>query len=105
PGLGVIGMWGMGAGAKPHFALALGEIMFRVGQRRIAWTAYERAYQLREHYWPDAGIQKKFGEHCRSRQRSIENEMRNEDWEAARETFDKELQFGQRYQQEYQGYE
>src|SRR5262249_34495033 len=32
PTLGIVGMWRMGAGANPHFALALGEIMLRVGQ-------------------------------------------------------------------------
>ena len=46
PTLGVIGMWRLGGGANPHFALALGEIMMRVGQRRLAWCAYERAADL-----------------------------------------------------------
>jgi hypothetical protein len=42
PVLGIIGMWRQGGGANPHFALALGETMLRVGQRYIAWVAYER---------------------------------------------------------------
>ena len=44
PALGIIGMWRLGGGANPHFALALGEIMMRVGQRYIAWcVTNERA--------------------------------------------------------------
>ena len=39
PALGIIGMWRQGGGANPHFALALGETMLRVGQRYIAWCA------------------------------------------------------------------
>lgn len=105
PTLGIVGMWRMGAGANPHFALALGELMLRVGQRYMAWTAYERAYQLRQHLWPDATIQTRFGEHCRGRQRLIEQSDPKHDWAAARRQFDQELAFGQRYQKEYQDYE
>src|SRR6185369_7531658 len=82
--LGIVGMWRMGAGANPHFALALGETMLRVGQGYIAWTAYERAYLLKDHYWPDLAIQKRFGEHCRARQRLIEQVHPGEDWAAVR---------------------
>ena len=41
PVLGIIGMWRQGGGANPHFALALGETMLRVGQRYLAWDAFE----------------------------------------------------------------
>ncbi|MEO2090529.1 MAG: hypothetical protein ABGY75_13675 [Gemmataceae bacterium] len=40
PMLGIIGMWRQGGGPSPHFALCVGEVMLRVGQRRIAWTAF-----------------------------------------------------------------
>jgi hypothetical protein len=40
PVLGIVGMWRQGGGASPHFALCLGEIMMRVGQRYIAWCAF-----------------------------------------------------------------
>ena len=43
PTLGIIGMWRLGGGAHPYFALALGEIMLRVGQRYLAWSAYQRS--------------------------------------------------------------
>src|SRR5207253_654714 len=105
PALGIVGMWRMGAGANPHFALALGEIMLRVGQRYIAWTAYERAYQLAEHYWPRPDVQERFSAHCRARQHLIEKALPEEDWGARRRQFEKELAFGQQYQKDYQDYE
>jgi tetratricopeptide (TPR) repeat protein len=105
PTLGIVGMWRMGAGANPHFALALGEIMLRVGQRRIAWTAYERAYRLKEHSWPDPGIQEQFALHCRARQKTIEEGSPGEDWKAVRARFDRDLAQGQQYQKDYDEYE
>ncbi len=105
PTLGIIGMWRMGSGANPYFALALGEIMLRVGQRYIAWTAFERAYRMKKHYWPDQRIVDGFGAHCRARQKLIEDSLPNEDWPAVAVKFDKELTFGQEYQKAYQAYE
>lgn len=102
PTLGIVGMWRMGAGANPFFALALGEIMLRVGQRHIAWTAYERAFRLKEHYWPERRIQAGFGEHCRTRQKSIEDSLPRENWPARRVQFDKDLAAGLSYQKAYQ---
>jgi hypothetical protein len=104
PALGIVGMWRMGAGANPHFALALAEIMIRVGQRYIAWTAYERASRLADHFWPDATIRDAFVAHCKARQQLIEAGL-PDDWDAVRARFEKELQFGQNYQKEYQEYE
>ncbi len=75
PTLGIIGMWRLGGGASPHFALALGEIMLRVGQRYIAWCAYERAIGLADRVWPDADLQRQFAEHCRNRQTLIEQQL------------------------------
>jgi hypothetical protein len=99
PALGIIGMWRYGGGANPHFALALGEIMLRVGQRYIAWTAYERAAQLGDPLGP------KFVEHCRNRQKLIEGQLPPADVADLRPKFEKELAFGQRYQKAYQDYE
>src|SRR5262249_28550413 len=45
PMLGIVEMWRQGD-ANPHFALAVGETMLRVGQRYIAWTAFERAARM-----------------------------------------------------------
>jgi hypothetical protein len=99
PTLGIIGMWRYGGGANPHFALALGEIMLRVGQRYIAWTAYERSAQLGDPLGP------KFVEHCRNRQKVIEGQLPPADVADLRPKFEKELAFGQRYQKAYQDYE
>jgi hypothetical protein len=57
PTLGIIGMWGLGGGANPHFALALGEMTLRVGQRYLAWGAYDRPARMAERFWPDAAVQ------------------------------------------------
>lgn len=105
PTLGIVGMWRMGAGANPHFALALGEIMVRIGQRYVAWTAYERAYRLADHFSPAPKVRDAFAAHCKARQHLIEEGLPDEDWHAVRARFDKELLFGQKYQKDYQDYE
>jgi hypothetical protein len=105
PALGFIGMWRVGGAANPHFALALGETMMRVGQRYLAWTAYERAADMADNFWPDHKIQAKFVEHCRNRQRVIENQLTSENWADRRRQFHSELDFGRRYQAAYQEYE
>jgi hypothetical protein len=105
PALGIVGMWRMGAGANPHFALALGEILLRVGQRYIAWTAYERAFRLAKNVWPDPKIQERFAAHCRARQELIQGTLPDEDWDARRRQFEDELAFGQKFQADYRDYE
>jgi hypothetical protein len=103
PALGIIGMWRYGGGANPHFALALGEITLRVGQRYIAWTAYERAAQLAPALGEPTAA--KFIEHCRKRQKVIEDQLPASEVAEMRPRFEKELAFGQRYQKAYQDYE
>jgi hypothetical protein len=105
PTLGIIGMWRLGGGANPHFALALGEIMMRVGQRYIAWCAYERAAGMADRVWPDADIQRRFVEHCRRRQQVIEQQLPAEEVQQLRPRFEAELAYGRGYQKEYQDYE
>jgi hypothetical protein len=105
PTLAIVGMWRYGGGANPHFALALAEIMLRVGQRYIAWCAFERAARLAEHVSSDAGIVRNFLAHCRDRQNSIETKLPAGEREQLRPRFEKELTFGQRYQGAYQRYE
>jgi hypothetical protein len=105
PTLGIIGMWRRGGGAHPHFALALGETMLRVGQRYIAWCAYERAARLAGIVWPDAELQQKFAAHCRERQRLIEEQLPQQERDRLRPAFEADLDRGQRYQQAYQRYE
>jgi len=105
PALGIIGMWRLGGGANPHFALALAEIMLRVGQPYIAWCGYERAAQLGPHVWPEARIQQDFIDHCRRRQAAIEKHLPPDEVKDLRPRFDAELAFGRRYQDAYQAYE
>jgi hypothetical protein len=105
PALGIIGMWRLGGGANPQFALALAEIMLRVGQRYIAWCAYERASALADRLWPNPDIQRRFAEHCRARQQTIEAQLPQQDVAQLRPRFDAELAYGQHYQRQYQEYE
>ncbi|SIO28233.1 hypothetical protein SAMN05444166_3466 [Singulisphaera sp. GP187] len=130
PVLGIIGMWRQGGGASPYFALALGETMLRVGQRSIAWAAYERASRLSSRFWPDPALQQFLRDHCRKRQAQIEqtlsykpstspstSSVRSTAWQQVspphagdtaadlRARFDAELNFGEAYQRRYQQYE
>ena len=105
PVLGIIGMWRLGGGASPHFALALAEIMLRVGQRYIAWCAFERAAILADRVWTDKNIQRQFAEHCRRRQKAIEQQLPEQEVAALRPRFEAELAHGQDYQKQYQDYE
>ena len=105
PTLGIIGMWRLGGGANPHFARTLGEIMLQVGQRHIAWCAYERAVRLADRFWPDPDIQRRFIEQCRRRQAAIESSLSADEVTQLRPRFEAELAHGERYQHAYQGYE
>jgi len=124
PALAIIGEWRQGGGASPHLALALGETMLRVGQRYIAWTAYERASRLAEHFSSKPDLQESLRGHCRKRQSDIEKTLRYKaprgsrtPWQhispppsaatisEMRPTFEAELAHGQAYQREYQEYE
>lgn len=127
PVLGIIGMWRQGGGANPHFSLALGETMLRVGQRYIAWNAFERASMLADRYSPDPQAQEFLKTHCASRQAAIEETLRfvprknprrrNPPWQyislppepatidRMRTAFHAELNDGLAFQKEYQDFE
>jgi hypothetical protein len=79
--------------------------MLRVGQRYIAWCAFERAAGLAGRVWPAPEIQRQFVEHCRRRQQVIEHQLPPEDVKELRPSFEAELAHGQRYQKDYQEYE
>lgn len=102
PTLGIIGMWRLGGGANPFFAVALGEIMLRVGQNYTAWNAYERAIRLADGLGPQAAA---FKDHCHQRQQVIESILPGGDDVQLRPSFEKHLQKGQDYQKAYQEYE
>ena len=127
PTLGIIGMWREGGGANPHFALALGETMLRVGQRRLAWAAFERAGRLADRFWPDPALVQGLRDHCRSRQAEIvstladrstrQGSQRQIPWQQVspphdgdspaqlRARFAAELRFGESYPARLQAYE
>lgn len=105
PMLGIIGMWRQGGGANPHFALCIGEVMLRVGQRYIAWAAFERASRMADRYWPDPTKQQFLRDHCASRQKQIEETLPPDEVPGLRPKFEAELAFGEQYQKEYQEYE
>lgn len=105
PTLGIVGMWRMGGGAHPYFAVALGETMLRVGERHLAWSAFERAGLMAKFTWPDPLLQQRFKEHCRRRQAAIEATLPAGEIGALRPAFDAELALGLAYQKAYQQYE
>jgi hypothetical protein len=105
PTLGIIGMWRQGGGANPYFAVALGEIMLRVGQRYIAWTAYERAHMLADRYGWKPEHAAALREHCRKRQQSIILDRPRDNEAEIRSQFQAELAYGQKYQKDYHEYE
>ncbi|MGV3533918.1 MAG: hypothetical protein ACO1QR_16230 [Chthoniobacteraceae bacterium] len=71
PVLGIVGMWRLGGGANPHFALALAGIMERVDRPALAWACYARAAELADRFWPDETIQVGLRVHCENRQRYL----------------------------------
>lgn len=95
PCLGIIGMWRLGGGPNPHFALALAGIMERVGQQRLAWAAYSRALEMKDRFWPDPAIVSELAADCEARRRVLDFDPRFED----------ELAHGRRYQAAYEAYE
>ncbi|HEY1192475.1 MAG TPA: hypothetical protein VGE74_32930, partial [Gemmata sp.] len=125
PVLGIIGMWRQGGGANPHFALALGEVMLRVGQRHLAWAAFERAARLADRYSADPSLRAFLRAHCQKRQGDIEQTLRyvapgrgrRPAWQNVspplseaevaelRPRFEAELAHGEGYQRAYQEYE
>ncbi len=104
PVLGILGMWTLGGGANPHSALALGNLMERVGQRAVAWACYERAARLEARFWPDEAVRKGFLQHLRSRQKAI-IAAAGADEDAWRKKFDAELAHGLAWQEARMAYE
>ncbi len=79
--------------------------MTRVGQRYLAWCAYERAIDMKDRFWGDPHIQRGFVEHCRARQAVIERGLPEQERAALRPRFRAELEHGREYQRAYQAYE
>jgi hypothetical protein len=103
PCLGIIGMWRLGGGANPHFALALGETMMHVNQRRLAWAAYQRAILEAKRFSAHEAIRARLIDHCKARQVALDFSDAESKELAGR--FESELQIGQSYQRDYQKFE
>lgn len=104
PALALVGIWTLGSGANPHFALALAHLMERLPQRSIAWNAYERAADLAPKFWSEPKIQQQLIDHCRTRQAVLEGQLQQSATEL-RNQHRAELAFGRAEQQAYQTYE
>lgn len=104
PTLGIVGMWRIGGGPNPFFAIALGELMSGVGQNYIAWNAYERARMMAGAIGSDA-VQRKFREVCDRRQQEIELGLPETERDQLRPSFRKHLERGLAYQKACQDYE
>ncbi|HET6247158.1 MAG TPA: hypothetical protein VFE47_05605 [Tepidisphaeraceae bacterium] len=109
PTLAIIGMWTLGGGPSPHFALTLAITMEALEQRAIAWNAYERAVELQDHFWPDPAVRQKMVDLCRARQATLATTEAPGDpsaWQKTmRDRHRRELAWGMAYQKAYQDYE
>lgn len=104
PALALVGIWTLGSGANPHFALAFAHLMEGLDQPDIAWNAYERAGEMASRFWPEPAIQKALSDHCREQQTILERRLKT-DRAVLRKRHRAELAFGRAEQQAYQGYE
>lgn len=104
PALAFVGIWTLGSGANPHFALALAHLMDGLGQRAIAWNAYERASELAGKFWSDPAVQQELITYCRDRQSVLEGLMKTSDV-TLRKQHQAELAYGRAEQAAYQTYE
>jgi hypothetical protein len=93
PMLAAVGIWRQTPEPSPHLALGIGETMVRVGQRSLAWCAFERAAKSET-----------LREHCRSRQKELETSLGINGEERRRE-HEAERAFGESWQKEYQDFE
>lgn len=104
PALGVLGMWMLGGGANPHSAAALGDVMERMEQRRIAFAAYARALDLKDRFWPDAAIRDAWADRIAGRMKRIAADL-GEPEEALRAEYRAALDAGEAYQQKQAAFE
>jgi len=104
PALAMVGIWTLGSGANPHFALVFAHLMEGLNQPAIAWNAYERTSDLAGKFWGDPAVQKRVIDHCRARQAVLEK-MLAIPATALREQHRSELAHGRAEQQAYQTHE
>lgn len=113
PVLGILGMWTLGGGANPHFALALAGTMERIGEWELAWKAYQRASDLSDRFWPRDDIREGLVALCRTRQKQLVERIALEEpsgtgAEAAdrlRQEFHRSLDRGEQFQKALAAFE
>lgn len=106
PVLGILGMWTLGGGANPHFALCLATVMESVGQGTLAWECYERASDMVERFSPDPETRVWFLAHLRTRQGLIASTRGGTAWETAqRVEFRRELNWALQQREKFQQFE
>ena len=113
PVLGVLGMWMLGGGANPHFAVVLAGTMERVGQYEIAWRGYERAALTAERFSRDEKLRDALRQHCQARQRWLEGRLAisrkgpppEKTGASLREEFTSEIEKALKYRQKLHAYE
>lgn len=98
PVLGIVGIWRQD-GAHPYLAIALGNIMARVGQQNLAWCAYQRAQIEMDRFIADTFVRAGLVAFCMTQQVAMRVD------EDVPPRFDAELKYGQDYQSEYQTFE
>ncbi len=104
PVLGVLGMWMLGGGANPHSAAALGDVMERMEQRRIAFAAYARALDLKDRFWPEARVRAAWAQRIEGRMQRIAESL-GEPIEALLAEHRAGLAEGEAYQQKQAAFE
>lgn len=95
PTLAILGMWMLGGGPNPHFSLALGEIMARVGEPEPAWKAFMRTRKMSSGFWSDPKICEAIDKHCQKRQLEMVSEL---SFDRLTKEFDENLAKGLAYQ-------
>ena len=109
PTLALLGMWTQGGGPNPHSALALGRLMEHVGQRHIAWEAYQRALDLAANFSPNPATRDALSAYCRDRQLAIAQQLAPADpasWQTRQlADFTAERDFATAYLAKYHAFE